>query len=61
MIAKLTEKARANRLAALQHVAVRKSKLVSLSDFRGSSKHTSTSPVVGFVSSRSVEDSTIAA
>ena len=33
MSAKLIEKARTNRLAALQHVAVRKSKLVSLNDF----------------------------
>ena len=62
MSAKLIEKARTNRLAALQHVAVRKSKLVSLNDFRDGSKHKSTDPTVGFVSSRAaIEDGTVAA
>ena len=61
MSAKLTEKARANRLAALEHVAIRKSKLVSLPDFRDTSKQR-TSPAIGFVSSRAaLEDGTIAA
>lgn len=60
MNATLIEKARTNRLAALEHVSIRKSKLVSLNDFRDDSKHKSTSPA--FVSTRAaLEDGTIAA
>lgn len=62
MTASLIEKARANRVAALAHLAERKSNLVSLNDFRDAAARKAAQPVVGFVSSRSLaEDERIAA
>lgn len=55
-------KAKANRLAALDHILVRKSKLVSLHDFRGGAQSRANTPLKGFLSSRAaVEDGHIAA
>ncbi|MEM1064328.1 MAG: hypothetical protein AAF771_05550 [Pseudomonadota bacterium] len=51
MTADLTQKARENRKAALEYVAVRRSKLVSLSEFR-TRERTVSRPLMGFVSTR---------
>jgi hypothetical protein len=55
-------KARANRLAALEHITDRKSKLISLNDFRSATTIGQNAPVMGFVSTRAaVEDNKFAA
>ncbi len=54
MNADLIKKARENRKAALEYVAVRRSKLVSLSEFRTRERKPS-GPLMGFVSTRAAD------